>query len=176
MLVFNLLTMATSILPFLNILNESNSGCNSTHPDGESKFFAALLSCPSLAHNVATHSPQATRKPMLMPGAIWKNSPSKPMIFKTKRHKGCRIFFNHLPRSNIEKNIPPTSRSHDIFFPGNPQQSASRVSHQQLLQYAGPKQFGFHQGKLPTVVVVARLAVQNYGPPAVSSNTDLTNR
>ena len=103
--IFYLLTMATSILPFLDIFNESNSGCNSTHPDVEAKFFAALLSCPSLAHNVANRCNAFTSShkkawrtvhlaPMLMPGAIWENSPSK--------RKG---YLKHLPK-NIEKHPP----------------------------------------------------------------------
>ena len=122
--IFYLLTMATSILPFLDILNESNSGCNSTHPDVEAKFFAALLSCPSLAHNVANRCNAFTSSNkkawrtvhlapmlmpgaiwMLMPGAIWKNSPSKRKCSLKRKDIRDAELFNHLPK-NIEKHPP----------------------------------------------------------------------
>ena len=188
MLFFYLLTMAMSILPFLDMFNETNSGCNSTHPDVESKFSAALLSCPSLAHSAANRCNAFTssnKKP-------WRTAHVRPcfcrgqsgeirypMICKTKRHTGC-IFFNHLPEKKKTLKKHSLSRSHNIFiFPwshGNHQQespqSASGVSHQQLLQESGPQSTAAGDGSCSA----ARLTAENYGPPAVSSNTDLKNR
>ena len=111
---FTDLTMAMSILPFLDMFNETNSGRNSTHPDVESKFSAALLSCPSLAHSVANRcnaftssNKKAWRTAHVRPCFCRGQSGEirHPMICKTKRHTGC-IFFNHLPKKSIKKTLP----------------------------------------------------------------------